>query len=146
MITVPFVSPITKIGGGAWYPVAGVLGVSTEMLEYCSFFLLFTFLSFYSFLCLAWPVFLFSYLFLAFLFFFFFPIRIPLIFLKENPMFFFSKQGLSYRVFLNNNFSNFKLESDFFPPLLSKIRKLENYANIFILNYKWPNFQRNWRE
>merc|ERR1711947_28812 len=65
---------------------------------------------------------------------------------KVKSYAFFSKQGLSYRVFLNNNFSNFKLESDFFPPLLSKIRKLENYANIFILNYKRPNFQRNRRE
>ena len=33
----------------------------------------------------------------------------------------FLKKGLSYRVFLNYNFSNFKLESDFFPPFLSKI-------------------------
>ena len=41
------------------------------------------------------------------------------------------------------NFRNFKLESDFFPHFLSKIRKLENSAHLFILDYNWANFQRN---
>ena len=40
-------------------------------------------------------------------------------------------------------FPIFKFESDFFPHFLSKIRKLENSANLFILNYNWANFQRN---
>ena len=40
-------------------------------------------------------------------------------------------------------FWSFKLESDFFPHFLSKIRKLENSAHLFILNYNWANFQRN---
>ena len=42
-------------------------------------------------------------------------------------------------------FWNFKLESDFFPHFFCKIRKLENSANLFILNYNWANFQRNQR-
>ena len=42
-----------------------------------------------------------------------------------------------------NFFWNFKLESDFFPHFFCKIRKLENSANLFILNYNWANFQRN---
>ena len=44
------------------------------------------------------------------------------------------------------NFRIFKLESDFFPHFLSKIRKLENSAHLFILNYNWANFQRNRRQ
>ena len=42
-------------------------------------------------------------------------------------------------------FWNFKLESDFFPHVLSKIWKLENSAHLFILNYNWANFRRNRR-
>ena len=42
-----------------------------------------------------------------------------------------------------NFFWIFKLESDFFPHFFCKIRKLENSANLFILNYNWANFQRN---
>ena len=137
---------IKKIGGGAWYLVAGVLGESTDRLQYCSFLLLFTFLSFlfFSLPCLTCLSFFLS--FPCFSFLFFLSNKNPSYLFKGKSYVFFSKQGLSYRVFLNNNFSNFKLESDFFPPLLSKIRKLENYANIFILNYKWPNFLRNRRE
>ena len=44
-----------------------------------------------------------------------------------------------------NFFWHFKLESDFFPHFLSKIRKLENYANLFIVNFKCAKFQRNQR-
>ena len=40
-------------------------------------------------------------------------------------------------------FWNFKLESDFFPHFFCKIRKIENCAHLFILNYNWANFQRN---
>ena len=40
-------------------------------------------------------------------------------------------------------FWNFKLESDFFPPFLSKIRKIENCENFFLLNFKCAKFQRN---
>ena len=43
-------------------------------------------------------------------------------------------------------FWNFKLESDFFPPFLSKIRKLENCAHLFILNYNWANFEQDLRQ
>ena len=39
----------------------------------------------------------------------------------------------------------FKLESDFFPHFLSRIRKLENCAHLFILNFIWANFQQNQR-
>ena len=35
-----------------------------------------------------------------------------------------------------------KLESDFFPHFLSKIRKLENCAHLFHLNFTWSNFER----
>ena len=43
-------------------------------------------------------------------------------------------------------FWNFKLESDFFPHFFCKIRKIENSAHLFILNYNWANFQRNRRQ
>jgi len=43
-------------------------------------------------------------------------------------------------------FRIFKLESDFFPHFFCKIRKLENCAHLFILNYNWANFQRNRRK
>ena len=44
-----------------------------------------------------------------------------------------------------NFFLIFKLESDFFPHFLSNIRKLENSAQLFILNYNWaaPPQNRN---
>ena len=45
-----------------------------------------------------------------------------------------------------NFFRIFKLESDFFPHFFCKIRKLENWGHLFILNYNWANFQRNWRK
>ena len=38
-------------------------------------------------------------------------------------------------------FPIFKLESDFFPHFLSKIRKLENCENLFILNFQCAKFQ-----
>ena len=37
-------------------------------------------------------------------------------------------------------------ESDFFPQFLSKVRKLENCANLFIVNYKCVKFQQNQRQ
>ena len=37
---------------------------------------------------------------------------------------------------------DFKLESDFFPHFLSKIRNNENCENLFIGNYNWAKFQR----
>ena len=40
-------------------------------------------------------------------------------------------------------FRIFKLESDFFPHFFCKIRKLENCAHLFPLNFTWSNFQRN---
>ena len=42
-------------------------------------------------------------------------------------------------------FRIFKLESDFFPHFLSKIRKLENCENLFILFFKCAKFQKNQR-
>ena len=45
-----------------------------------------------------------------------------------------------------NFFLIFKLESDFFPHFLSKIRKLENCENLSILNFKCAKFQRNPRQ
>ena len=42
-------------------------------------------------------------------------------------------------------FWSFKLESDFFPHFLSKIRKLENSAHLFNLRYKCANFEGNRR-
>ena len=62
-------------------------------------------------------------------------------FYKEFPWKFFFT-GKSFVKF----FPIFKLESDFFPHFLSKIRKLENCENLFILNYNWANFQRNRRQ
>ena len=38
-----------------------------------------------------------------------------------------------------------KIESDFFPHFLSKIRKLENCENLFLLNYNWANFEQDQR-
>ena len=60
-------------------------------------------------------------------------------------------KGFPWEIFFTrksfvNFFWNFKLESDFFPHFLSKIRKLENSAHLFILNYNWANFQRNRRQ
>ena len=43
-------------------------------------------------------------------------------------------------------FPIFKLESDFFPHFLSKIRKLENCENLSILSFKCAKFQRNRRQ
>ena len=62
--------------------------------------------------------------------------------------FFFTKKSLVKftRKSLIKIFQIFKLESDFFPLFLSKIRKLENWAKLFILNYNWANFQRNRRK
>ena len=42
-----------------------------------------------------------------------------------------------------NFFPIFKLESDFFPHFLSKIRNLENCENLFSLNFIWANFEQN---
>ena len=42
-------------------------------------------------------------------------------------------------------FPIFKLESDFFPHFLSKIRKLENCENLFLLNYNGANFGQDQR-
>ena len=39
-------------------------------------------------------------------------------------------------------FPIFKLESDFFPQFLSKIRKLEICAHLNIVNFKFAKFQR----
>ena len=57
-------------------------------------------------------------------------------FTKNSPGFFFFT-GKSFVKF----FPIFKLESDFFPHFLSKIRKLENCENLFILNFQCAKFQ-----
>ena len=44
---------------------------------------------------------------------------------------------------LKKKFPIFKLESDFFPHFLSKIRKDENSAHLFIVNFKCAKFKRN---
>ena len=38
---------------------------------------------------------------------------------------------------------NFKLQSDFFPHFLRKIRKLENFTHLYIVNFKCAKFQKN---
>ena len=48
--------------------------------------------------------------------------------------------------FLVKFFPIFKLESDFFPNFLSKIRKLENCENLFSLNFIWANFEQDLRQ
>ena len=53
-----------------------------------------------------------------------------------------SKKKTHHRTFVKF-FLIFKLESDFFPHFLSKIRKLENCAHLFHLKYNWANFQQN---
>ena len=42
-----------------------------------------------------------------------------------------------------NFFLIFKLESDFFPHFLSKVRKLENCAHLFIVGYKCAKLKLN---
>ena len=59
-------------------------------------------------------------------------------FYKEIPWEFFFT-GKSFVKF----FPIFKLESDFFPHFLSKIRKLENCENLFFMNFKCAGSQRN---
>ena len=62
-------------------------------------------------------------------------------FYKEIPW----KKIFTWKSFVKK-FPIFKLESDFFPHFLSKIRKLENCENLFILIFKCAKFQRNWRQ
>ena len=59
-------------------------------------------------------------------------------------------KGFPWKIFFTRKsfvkfFLIFKLESDFFPHFLSKIRNNENCENLFILNYNWANFQQNQR-
>ena len=58
-------------------------------------------------------------------------------FYKEIPWKFF----FTWKSFVKK-FPIFKLESDFFPHFLSKIRKLENSAHLNIVNFKCAKFQR----
>merc|ERR1712001_792035 len=55
------------------------------------------------------------------------------------------KKKITRKSFVKN-FRIFKLESDFFPHFLSKIRKIENSAHLFFLNFNRANFQRNRRQ
>ena len=60
-------------------------------------------------------------------------------------------KGFPWEIFFTRKsfvkfFWKFKFESDFFPHFFCKIRKLENSAHLFILNYNWANFQRNRRQ
>ena len=59
-------------------------------------------------------------------------------FYKEFPWNFFFTGKSFVKIF-----RIFKLESDFFPHFLSKIRKLENCENFPILNFKCAKFQVN---
>ena len=65
---------------------------------------------------------------------------------RQKTWFFWpQKKGLSSRVFLNQNFQNFKLKIGFFSNKKSDVTKLENCANSFVVNYIWKNFERNRR-